>query len=106
MPNTSDVSRTFGNVRMEYTPMSWLKVDYTLGGDWSADERSSVFPKSSSDFPTGRMIRGDLVNFEVDHNLVVTADYDSGPGHHRLGRPGSEPQPEGVHYGTRSTVRT
>jgi TonB-linked SusC/RagA family outer membrane protein len=78
MPNTSDVSRTFGNVRVEYTPTSWLKVDYTLGGDWSADERFALFPKSSSDFPTGRMIRNDFVDFEVDHNLVVTADYDLG----------------------------
>lgn len=75
MPNTADVSRTFGNVRLEYTPTPWLKVDYTLGADYYADERLSVFPKSSSDFPSGRMIRADFVNFEIDHNLLVTASH-------------------------------
>jgi TonB-linked SusC/RagA family outer membrane protein len=76
MPNTSDVDRTFGNIRLEYTPFNWLKVDYTLGSDYSTDARLAVFPKSSSDFPQGRMIRADLTDLEIDHNLVVTADYD------------------------------
>ncbi len=76
MPNTADVNRTFGNIRLEYTPLNWLKIDYTLGADYSADERQTVFPKSSSDFPTGRMIRADIVSFEVDHNLVATVDYE------------------------------
>jgi TonB-linked SusC/RagA family outer membrane protein len=70
--NTSNVSRTFGNVAAQYTPFNWLEVNYTLGADYSADERLSVFPKSSSDFPNGRLIRADLVNLEIDHNLVAT----------------------------------
>ncbi len=75
MPNTSDVSRTFGNIRAEYTPTPWLKVDYTLGVDYFADQRLALFPKSTSDYPQGRMIRADFVNLEVDHNLVATADW-------------------------------
>jgi len=71
--NTANVSRTFGNVAAQYTPFDWLEVNYTLGADYSADERVSIFPKSSSDFPNGRLIRADLVNLEIDHNLVATA---------------------------------
>ena len=71
--NTSQVSRTFGNVNAHYSPFTWLKVDYTLGVDYSADERRTVFPKSSSDFPAGRVVRADFVNMEVDHNLVASA---------------------------------
>ncbi|GMV05124.1 MAG: SusC/RagA family TonB-linked outer membrane protein [Gemmatimonadota bacterium] len=71
--NTANVARTFGNVNAHYTPFNWLKVDYTLGLDYSADERRTVFPKSSSDFPNGRIVRADIMNVEVDHNLVATA---------------------------------
>jgi TonB-linked SusC/RagA family outer membrane protein len=71
--NTADVSRTFGNVGAQYNPFEWLEVNYTLGADYSADERRTVFPKSSSDFPNGRLIRADLVNLQIDHNLVATA---------------------------------
>ncbi|GMR13934.1 MAG: SusC/RagA family TonB-linked outer membrane protein [Gemmatimonadota bacterium] len=76
MPNTAEVGRTFGNVTLDYTPFNWLKVNYTLGVDYSADERRSVFPKSSSDFPNGRLIRADLVNMQIDHNLVATVTRD------------------------------
>lgn len=74
--NTAEVGRTFGNVNVHYTPFPWLRVDYTLGADYSADERRTIFPKSSSDFPNGRVVRADIVNLEVDHNLVATADRD------------------------------
>jgi TonB-linked SusC/RagA family outer membrane protein len=70
--NTSTVSRTFGNVAAQYTPFSWLEVNYTLGADYSADERSTLFPKSSATYPGGALIRADLVNLQIDHNLVAT----------------------------------
>ncbi|MEZ4421942.1 MAG: SusC/RagA family TonB-linked outer membrane protein [Gemmatimonadota bacterium] len=71
--NSTEVGRTFGNIQVEYTPTDWLSVNYTLGADYANDERLTVFPKSSSDFPDGRLIRADLLNFQVDHNLVATA---------------------------------
>jgi TonB-linked SusC/RagA family outer membrane protein len=74
LTNKADVSRTFGNVGAQYTPFAWLDVNYTLGVDYSADERLTVLPKSSSDgAQTGQMIRADIVNLEIDHNLVATA---------------------------------
>ena len=81
--NTAKVGRTFGNVNVQYTPFNWLDVSYILGIDYAADERRTVFPKSSSDFPFGRVVRTDFVTFSVDHNLVFTgtrqlSDYASG----------------------------
>ena len=70
--NTTTVGRTFGNVNAQYTPFNWLEVNYILGTDYTADERQTVFPKSSTDFPDGRIIRADFVTLEVDHNLVFT----------------------------------
>jgi TonB-linked SusC/RagA family outer membrane protein len=70
--NTADVSRTFGNVAGQYTPFNWLEVNYTLGVDYSNDERVTTFPKSSASYPTGALIRADLVSLEIDHNLVAT----------------------------------
>lgn len=78
MPNTAAVGRTFGNIGVNYTPTPDITVRYTLGADYSADERTAIFPKSSSDFPNGRLIRGDLVNLQVDHNLTATIDHSFG----------------------------
>ena len=75
MPNTASVGRTFGNIGVNYTPTGNITVRYTLGADYSADERSALFPKSSSDFPSGRLIRADLVSLQVDHNLTATLDH-------------------------------
>ncbi len=72
MTNKSTEDRTFGQVNAQYTPFDWLSVNYTLGVDYSANERRTVIPKSSSDFPQGRLVRADLMNLELDHNLVAT----------------------------------
>jgi TonB-linked SusC/RagA family outer membrane protein len=72
LPNSSQVGRTFGNLSLDYTPFSWLTLQYLIGADYSSDERLSLFPKSSSDFPTGRLIRGNIVQFIVDQSLVAT----------------------------------
>jgi TonB-linked SusC/RagA family outer membrane protein len=75
LPNSSDVGRFFGNVNLDYNPSSWLNVSYILGTDYSNDERLTVLPKGSSDFPDGRMIRADLLSRQYDSNLLVTLNY-------------------------------
>lgn len=72
MPNTSSVDRAFGNVNMDYSPASWLRLSYILGADYSLDNRRTVLPKSSSDFFLGRMIRADLENFQIESRLLAT----------------------------------
>lgn len=72
LTNTASVGRTFGNVSLDYTPFAWLTLRYLLGADYSSDERLSLFPKSSSDFPTGRLIRGNIVTKVFDQSLTGT----------------------------------
>jgi TonB-linked SusC/RagA family outer membrane protein len=70
--NGSTVGRSFGNVNLAYTPLPWLNVGYTLGADYSSDERIEAIPKSSSDFPTGRVRRANFVTYIVDQLLNAT----------------------------------
>ncbi len=37
-----------------------------------SDERLETLPKTSSSFPTGQVIRGNLVNYQLDNNLTAT----------------------------------
>jgi TonB-linked SusC/RagA family outer membrane protein len=73
--NTTKVGRTIGNVTLDYTPLPWLSVNYNLGADYGVDERATVIPQSSSDFPQGRMIRGDFVTSKISHNLLVSGNH-------------------------------
>jgi TonB-linked SusC/RagA family outer membrane protein len=74
--NLSNVGRVFGNVGAEYLPLPWLKLNYTLGADYTSDERLEGCPISSSDVCNlGRVIEGKIVNYQIDHNLTGTASY-------------------------------
>jgi len=78
--NLSNVGRVFGNVGAEYLAMSWLRFNYTLGADYTSDERLEGCPISSSDVCNlGRVIEGKLVNYQIDHNLTGTANYTLTP---------------------------
>ncbi len=71
--NKSKVGRAFGNIRLEWDPLNWLNVSYTLGHDYSNDERRTVYPPSSSSYPMGRVIREKFTYQETDGYLAVTA---------------------------------
>src|SRR5882672_789344 len=74
--NSSDVGRVYGNVNAEYLPTSWLKVNYTLGADYAADERlEGCAITSASPCVEGRVIEGKIINYAIDHNLTATATY-------------------------------
>ena len=79
LKNQSDVNRTFGNINLEYGPFDWLKVNYLLGLDFASDERITQFPKSSSDFPDGRLIRAEIQSKSIEHSLLATATTDLNP---------------------------
>lgn len=72
--NNSTVGRAYGNVNVEWNPLEWLGVKYTLGADYSNDERLEALPPSSSDFPSGLINRADFVNYQIDHNLLLTGE--------------------------------
>ena len=78
--NTSDVGRVFGNVNVDYLANTWLKLNYTLGADYSSDERLQGCPISASDICKqddggGRVIEGKLVNYQVSQTISGTASY-------------------------------
>ena len=74
--NQGNASRTFGNFTSEYLANSWLRFNYTLGADYSNDERLEACPAECSDVATtGRITEGKLVNYEIDHNLTGTANW-------------------------------
>lgn len=72
-PASSDVNRVFGNVNLSYDPIDWLNVRYTLGGDYSSDDRLEALVPSSSSYATGMLTRADYLNYQIDHNLLATA---------------------------------
>ncbi|MGD2217277.1 MAG: TonB-dependent receptor, partial [Gemmatimonadales bacterium] len=81
--NTTDVGRTFGNIRTDWQALDWLNVTGLAGLDYANDDRTTLFPKSSSESPQGRVIRGTFRTFDVDGSLLATAertltDYASG----------------------------
>lgn len=73
MKNTSNVGRAFGNINIDYSPLEWLTVKYTLGADYSSDARLEGLPPSNSTDPTGQIDRANYTIFQVDHNLIAQA---------------------------------
>ena len=80
--STAIADRVFGNVSLDYVPLSWLRFNYTLGLDYSGDDRLQGQPQTSSNIPNplGQVIKVNLVNQQVDHNLTGTATYKLGSG--------------------------
>ena len=70
--NTQQVGRAFGNIGLSYDPKEWVSVRLTVGADYVSDERLEALPKTSSSFPTGQVVRGNLVNYQLDNNLTAT----------------------------------
>jgi TonB-linked SusC/RagA family outer membrane protein len=71
--NNSKVGRAFGNLQINYDPVKWIHTNYTLGNDYSSDERRTVFPKGSSSFPDGHIAR-EIYNYtETDGHFTAEA---------------------------------
>jgi TonB-linked SusC/RagA family outer membrane protein len=73
--NTADVGRAFGNISADYSPAPWLSFSLVVGGDYRNDERMTLFPKSSSAFPLGQLIRANFVDLRYDESLTATATH-------------------------------
>ncbi len=71
--NRSELGRFIGNVNLDYRPVDWLRVQYTLGADNYSDDRREGLPLTSSEFAEGQVTRFTQNNLEVDHNLLATA---------------------------------
>ncbi len=69
----SNVDRLLGNIDIDYDPLPWLNVHYTLGTDFFNDNRRTVLPLGNSSVPNGQVAREEYFNQITDHNLVVRA---------------------------------
>jgi TonB-linked SusC/RagA family outer membrane protein len=72
---TSQVGRSFGSVNAEYQPISWLDIRYTLGADYSSDERLEPLLPSSASQPLGRIDRANYTNYQIGSNLIAVATH-------------------------------
>lgn len=71
--NQLEKGRAYGSISADYDALDWLRLSWTLGGDYSGDWRLEALPLTSSSLPSGYLIRADIINYSVDHNLTATA---------------------------------
>ncbi len=75
--NDQKAGRTFGNMNAQYIANNWLTFAYTLGADYSNDERVEGCPAECSDVAaSGRVTEGKIVDYQIDHNLTATATWN------------------------------
>ncbi len=72
----SQVGRSFGNVAVDYTPWDWARLNYTLGVDYSNDNRDDVLPLQNLTFPEGYLGKAQFLNKQISHNLTGTFTRD------------------------------
>jgi TonB-linked SusC/RagA family outer membrane protein len=79
--STAITDRVFGNINLDWRATNWLKFNYTLGVDHSADDRVQGQPPTSSNTPSplGQVVKVNLATTQVDHNLTGTASYQLSP---------------------------
>ncbi len=83
--NNSELSRTFGGINLELAALPWLSFNYSLGTDYSNDERTQAWPWSTSNTTVvgvngvGGVNAGYIKSFQIDHNLTATARYRVNP---------------------------
>ena len=73
--NPQNLGRTIGDVNVNFLPITWLRVNYQVGADYSGDERLVGLPQSSSGFPGGQVVQATFTTYQIDHNLTATTSY-------------------------------
>ena len=73
--NRSELGRSIANVNLDWQALDWLRVQYTLGGDYYNDSRLEALPLTSAGDPYGNVTRLDINNLEIDHNLIAAAKH-------------------------------
>lgn len=70
---TAETGRFFGNINTNWRPVSWVAVNWVLGGDYNSDDRTYAYAQASSGLNGGQMERWQFYDRTLDHNLSVTA---------------------------------
>ncbi|HEV3485238.1 MAG TPA: TonB-dependent receptor, partial [Vicinamibacterales bacterium] len=76
---TGQTGRFFGNITANYRPLSWLAVNWTLGGDYTSDDRTYAYGQAASGTAGGQMERWQYYDRIIDHNLTVSGTHQFNP---------------------------
>jgi TonB-linked SusC/RagA family outer membrane protein len=68
--------RYFGNINVNWRPLLWLQVNWTLGGDYNSDDRTYAYAQASSGTNGGQMERLQFYDRVMDHNLTATGTHE------------------------------
>lgn len=71
--------RYLGNLNVNWKPMLWLTVNWTLGGDYNSDDRTYAYGPASSGQSGGSMERWQFYDRVFDHTLTATASHSFNP---------------------------
>jgi TonB-linked SusC/RagA family outer membrane protein len=78
--NTQETGRVYGNVTMNWQALPWLQVNYMLGADHAADDRSEAYhPSASGGQVGGQLSRHQFTERILDHTLTATASWTLSP---------------------------
>ncbi|MDQ3523425.1 MAG: TonB-dependent receptor, partial [Gemmatimonadota bacterium] len=73
---TSEVGRAFGNISADYSPVDWLKLNYTLGNDYSNDQRLEIFPTGNVIAKDGYIGDATITSQQLNQDATATLTRD------------------------------
>lgn len=72
-PFNDDVNRVLGNIGLNYSPLKWLGVNYTLGGDIYSDQRTQNYELNDAGNPAGAILldnyQSKIINSDLQLNF-------------------------------------
>ena len=71
--------RYIGNINLNWKPMVWLAVNWTLGGDYNSDDRTYAYGQASSGQNGGSLRRRQFYDRVFDHTLTATGSRSFNP---------------------------
>ncbi|HXE83862.1 MAG TPA: TonB-dependent receptor, partial [Gemmatimonadales bacterium] len=71
--------RYLGNINVNWKPLLWLAVNWTLGGDYNSDDRTYAYGQASSGTNGGSMERWQFYDRTFDHTLTATGSHTFNP---------------------------
>jgi TonB-linked SusC/RagA family outer membrane protein len=71
--------RYLGNINLNWKPLLWLTVNWTLGGDYNSDDRTYAYGQASSGLNGGQLRRRQFYDRVFDHTLTATGSHSFNP---------------------------
>lgn len=71
--------RYIGNLNVNWKPLLWLAVNWTLGGDYNSDDRTYAYGPASSGQSGGSIERWQFYDRVFDHTLTATGSHSFNP---------------------------